>query len=304
MHPADSVTPAAALPRIGFIGLGSMGLPLAQRLARAGYELVVCDREAHACQPLLDLGAVRAQTPQQTASDADVVFACLPTPTISEHVAFGDQGVVHADRMHTYIELSTIGAQTMARIAHALAEHGKSVLDAPVSGGPRGAAAGRLSCFVSAPAPAFERVEPVLKAMSDHLFRIGDTPGQSQVLKLANNLLNTANFTVACEMLLMAVRAGIAPEVALSVINVSTGRNRATEETLPQQILSGAYATGARLSILQKDVGLAVDEARALAVSHRAALAVRDIWDEAVAAGWGEKDLSEIYRFIDAQASR
>jgi 3-hydroxyisobutyrate dehydrogenase-like beta-hydroxyacid dehydrogenase len=290
--------------RLGFIGIGAMGRPLALRLLRAGFPLTVCDADPAALAVLQAAGAQVAATPAETASQAELVFACLPAPAISEQVAFGPDGVIHGTTIKLYVEMSTIGAATMERIATTLGEHGIGVLDAPVSGGPTGEATGRLICFVAAARTDFERATPALEGLSDRLFHIGERPGQAQVLKLANNMLNAGNLALACEMVLMTTRAGIDAATAIDVINVSTGRSRATEETFKKQILSDAFSTGARLSILQKDVMLAVTEAEALGAAHELASAVRATWDAAAEAGRGADDLSTIYHFIEEQGRK
>lgn len=292
-------TATAGVQCVGFIGLGDMGRPIARRLLRAGIPLVVCDKNPEAVELFRKEGAIVAATPAETASLAQLVLACLPAPSISKDVAFGAEGVIHGTAIQWYAEVSTIGYSTMRTISQALTEKGIGVLDAPVSGGPRGEARGRLSCFVAASQGDFDAARDVLTAMSDRLFHVGETPGQSQVLKLANNLLGAANLTIASEMVLMAKRAGIDPATAIEVINVSTGRNRATEEIFESQILNQSFGLGARLNILQKDVGLAVDEAERLGVSHTAASGVRQVWDQAVQEGHGSEDLSKIYSFIE-----
>ncbi len=289
--------------RLGFIGLGDMGKPLALRLLRAGFPLTVCDRNPQAVEIFRQGGANVASSPMETASQAELVFVCLPSPEISEQVAFGPQGVIHGSSVKLYAEVSTIGYASMRRIAQPLLERGIGVLDSPVSGGPRGEASGRLSCFVASSRADFDRAAAVLEVMSDRLFHVGETPGQSQVLKLANNLLNAANLTLASEMVLMASRAGIDMATAIDVINVSTGRSRATEDTFKSQILNDAFNLGARLNILHKDVVLAVEEAQRLGTSHIGASAVREVWDAAVAQGHGAEDLSRIYRYIEQQGA-
>src|SRR5690606_15925145 len=221
-----------------------------------------------------------------------------PHPDISRAVAYGEDGLIHGTAIRHHVELSTVGHQCMRDMADALEQQGIEVLDAPVSGGPRGEARGRLICFVAAKQESFDIARPVLELMSDRLFHVGHEPGQSQVLKLANNLLGAANLTIASEMMSLAMAAGIDPQAAIDVINVSTGRNRATEEIFQSQILNGSFKLGARLNILQKDVSLAIAEAKRLGVSHRAAEGVQAVWEAAVAAGRGQEDLSRIFEYI------
>jgi len=285
---------------VGFIGLGDMGRPLARRLQRAGISLVVCDTNAQALEEFVSAGAQAAATPREVASLAPLVITCLPHPDISREVAYGNDGLVHGTAIRHHVEISTVGHQCMRDMAETLARQGIEVLDAPVSGGPRGEARGRLICFVAGSQAGFETARPVLEALSDRLFHVGREPGQSQVLKLANNLLGAANLTIASEMVNMAIAAGVDPQAAIDVINVSTGRNRATEEIFESQILSGNFKLGARLNILQKDVSLAIGEAKRLGVSHRAADGVQAVWEAAVAAGHGQEDLSRIFEHIAA----
>jgi 3-hydroxyisobutyrate dehydrogenase-like beta-hydroxyacid dehydrogenase len=284
--------------QLGFIGVGDMGKPLARRLLRAGFALTVHDINPAAVADLAASGARVAGSAKEVASAAPIVFACLPAPAISERVALGADGVVHGTAVRQYLEMSTIGQPAMQRIGAGLQARGIALLDAPVSGGPTGERAGRLTCFVAAPRAQFEQAQAALRGMSDRLFHVGEQPGQAQALKLANNMLNAANLSLTIEAMLMVQRAGIDEVTALEVINASTGRSRATEETYKAQVLSGAFATGARLDILAKDVELAVAQAQALGTEHRAAEAVRALWSQAVAEGHGSEDLSRIYHFL------
>jgi len=289
--------------RLGFIGIGDMGRPLARRLLRAGFALTVYDINPSAIADMVASGAQAASSAKEVASIAQIVFACLPSPTISERVALGENGVVHGTAVRQYIEMSTIGSPAMERIDAGLQAHGIALLDAPVSGGQTGERTGRLTCFVAAPHAQFQQAEVALRGLSDRLFHVGEQPGQAQVLKLANNMLNAANFSIAIEMVLMARRAGIDEAMAIEVINASTGRSRATEETFKAQILTGAFASGARLDILAKDVELAVAQAQALGVEHSAADAVRALWAQAVKEGHGSEDLSRIYHFLNSKTA-
>ncbi|WP_168226773.1 NAD(P)-dependent oxidoreductase [Rhodoferax sediminis] len=285
------------------IGVGDMGRPLAMRLLKADFELAVYDVNPEAVADLVAQGASAGESPQGVASCAELVFACLPSPAVSERVALGPDGVIHGTAIRQYVEMSTIGYICMQRIASGLWARSIALLDAPVSGGPLGAKAGRLTCFVAAPRAQFEDAEPALLGVCDRLFHVGEEPGQAQVLKLANNMLNAANLSLAIEMVLMVRGAGIDEAMAIDVINASTGRSRATEETFKTQILSGAFRTGAKLSIASKDVELAVEQARMLGVEHSVAQAVSLLWKAAETQGHGGSDLSRIYDFINGLAA-
>ncbi|MEJ8850767.1 NAD(P)-dependent oxidoreductase [Variovorax rhizosphaerae] len=290
--------------RVGMIGLGAMGGALADRLLQSGLDLVAYDVEAGAIARLVEKGAQAAGSPRDVACRAEVVLACLPSPEVSERVALGADGVIHGNSVRQYVEMSTIGVDMTRRIASALGEKAIALLDAPVSGGRIGAANGRLTCFVAAPRVHFEAAEPALRGLCDRLFHIGEQPGQAQILKLANNMLNAANLSLAVEMVLMARKAGIDEATAIEVINVSTGRSRATEETFKTQILTGAFDTGGKLAIAHKDVVLAVEQARVLGVEHSVARAASELWEAAAKAGHGGEDLSRIYQFVAALNER
>mgnify|MGYP000218045279 CR=1 FL=1 len=280
------------------IGLGAMGGALAQRLLQSGLDLVVHDLDADAVAQLVAQGAQAGSSPRDVACRAEVVLACLPSPEVSEQVALGTEGIIHGTLVRQYVEMSTIGVETTQRLASALAARSISLLDAPVSGGRIGAASGRLTCFVAAPRADFDAAAPALRGLCDRLFHIGERPGQAQILKLANNMLNAANLCLAVEMVLMARKAGIDEATAIEVINASTGRSRATEETFRTQILTGAFDTGGKIAIAHKDVVLAVEQARALGVEHSVARAACALWEAAAEAGHGGEDLSRIYQFV------
>jgi 3-hydroxyisobutyrate dehydrogenase-like beta-hydroxyacid dehydrogenase len=287
-----------ASPRLGFIGLGQMGRPIARRLLQAGFPVTVCDIDAAAVAELRSVGADAATSPRALASQADVIVACLPSSRVSEAVAYGPDGVVNGSPGRLYIELSTIGQPTMRRIDEALGARGIGVLDAPVSGGVQAASAGALACMVAGSRDRFDQAGPVLRAFAGKVFHVGAAPGLSQILKLANNMLFAANLAVASEMVAMAARAGIDPGVAIDVINASSGRNFATENAFRGRILDNKFETGANVDILCKDVELALAEIVAAALPHIASSGVRDAWQAAVAAGLGPRDITEIYKFI------
>lgn len=287
-------------PRFGFIGLGDMGAALAMRMLKVGLPLSVCDKNVLLADPFLKRGACLAHSPKELASQAEIVFSCLPSPHISEDVAFGQHGVIHGDAIKVYVEMSTIGAECMMGIAAQLQKKGVGVIDAPVSGGPAGAASGNMTCMVAAADSDVDYARMALSALSDQLFHIGKLPGQAQVMKLANNALTATNLAVASEMIHMARLAGIDPETAVQVLNASSGRNRATEVTFPQQILNGRFSIGAKISILHKDVGLALAEAQRLGAEHNGVRGIHEVWNNAMEAGRGAQDMSMLHEHIGA----
>jgi 3-hydroxyisobutyrate dehydrogenase-like beta-hydroxyacid dehydrogenase len=251
--------------KVAFLGLGQMGAPMAERLIDGGFEVHVFDVAAGAMRPLVERGAIAAASPGACAQGAEVAFACLPTPEVSRAVALGEGGIENADGLGVYIETSTIGATTVRAIAGALGDRGIAVLDAPVSGGPRGARAGQLSTMVAGERGVFERVRPLLETIARNVFYVGEQPGLGQIAKLANNMISAAGMAAACEAAAMAVKAGLDARTLIDVVNASTGRNSATEDKFPQSILPRSFDYGGKLATMYKDVRLCLEEAENLA---------------------------------------
>jgi 3-hydroxyisobutyrate dehydrogenase-like beta-hydroxyacid dehydrogenase len=285
---------------IGFIGLGAIGAPMAQRLLAGGHQLTVCDVNPAAVSALVAQGARTAQTPAGVASAAEIVFASLPTPEICREVALGQDGVADGTSIKVYVETSTAGAATVQGIAARLAERGVGMLDSPVSGGAPGVRSGHLTCIVSGRSSALAQARPAFDTLTDQLFHVGQQPGLAQVVKLANQLLNITNLTVACEAMSMAIKAGLDPGVVLDVINASSGRNGATEGPL-RDILARRFSGGARLAIMQKDIALAVAEADRLKTASFVGGIVRQIWTHA-ANDDDDQDFTNIYRYFEEWA--
>lgn len=288
--------------RIGFIGVGAMGAPIAERLLAAGHELAVFDANAAAMQPLIARGARAAQSPRAAVAGARTAFACLPSPEVSLRVALGDDGIAGAEGLQVYVETSTIGMAAVKAIAEALGARGISVLDAPVSGGPRGARAGTLSTMVAGERSAFERTRPLFEAIAGKVFYIGGTPGLGQITKLANNMISAAGMAAACEAVVLAVKAGVDARTLIDAINASTGRNSATEDKFPQSILPRSFDYGGKLSTMYKDVQLCVEEAKAMDVPMWVGASVVQLWFQAMVQGRGQDDYTTLIRMIEEWA--
>lgn len=278
-----------ATGRIGFIGLGSMGGALARRLLTMGAPLTVCDLKPENCEPFASRGVPVTSTPREIADQAEIVFACLPSPAASLDVALGPNGVIHGKRINVYVETSTIGKKTAEQLAEGFPE-GIGFIDAPVSGGPPGALAGTLSLMCAAPREHFDRALQALSLMAKNVFYVGPKPGMAQIAKLINNHLSTAGRIAAFEGLVMAMKAGLDVPALVDVINVSSGRNFTTTDKVPAAILSGTFKFNGRLGISVKDQGLLLAEANELGVPLWLAPRLLETLQEAAAAGYGDKD--------------
>ena len=285
--------------RIGFIGVGQMGAPMVERLLASGREVAVFDVNAAAMQPLVARGATAAGSARAAATGAEIVFACLPSPEVSRSVALGPDGIAGVEGLGVYVETSTIGTAAIKAIAGGLGAGGITVLDAPVSGGPRGARAGKLATMVAGDRAAFERVRPLFDAIAGKVFYVGAEPGLAQITKLANNMISGAGMAVAMEAAVMAVKAGVDAHTLIDVVNASTGRNTATTDKFPQSILPRTFDYGGKLATMYKDVELCFAEARALGVPMWVGAAVVQLWFQAMTEGRGQDDYTTLIKTIE-----
>jgi 3-hydroxyisobutyrate dehydrogenase-like beta-hydroxyacid dehydrogenase len=286
---------------IGFVGLGQMGGPMSRRLLAAGHRLVVHDARAQAQAALVAEGAEGAGSPAEVAARAEVVLVSLPTPQVVRAVAIGPDGLIDGRALRTYVDLSTAGQAVAAEVAAVLAERGIVTLDAPVSGGVRGAVAGTLAVMVAGPAAEVERRRGLLDVLG-RVFHVGERPGLGQLMKLANNYLSATAIVATAEAVVLGVKGGLDPATMLDVINASTGRNTASEDKFPRQVLSGNYAAGFTTGLLTKDLGLCAAAAEALGVPMPVAAAVHAQWRRAVAELGADADITTIVKCIERAA--
>jgi 3-hydroxyisobutyrate dehydrogenase-like beta-hydroxyacid dehydrogenase len=284
---------------LAFIGCGAMGAPMAERLIDAGHSVRVYDPNPAATGPLVARGAVAAASPNEAATGSEIAFACLPSPEISRQVALDPSGIAACRGLGVYVEMSTIGSKAVKEIASDLGKVGISVLDAPVSGGPRGARGGTLSTMVAGERAAFDQAKPYFEAIARNVFYIGETPGLGQVTKLANNMISAAGMAVAFEASAMAVKAGVNARVLIDTINASTGRNSATMDKFPASVLTRSFDYGGKLSIMYKDVLLCLEEARALNVPMWVGANVVQLWFHAMTEGRGNDDYTALIKMIE-----
>lgn len=265
-----------AKPAIGFVGVGKMGTPMAGRLLDAGYTVMVFDLDENAVAELLAKGATAGKNAKQVADQTDIVLASLPSPQVLESVALGEDGVIQGSRAKLFIDISTTGPRVAARVAAGLRARNIAMVDAPVSGGLKGARNGTLAVMISGPDEACATATEVLKVFGK-IFQMGETPGAAQTMKLANNLLAAAALAVSSEAVVMGVKAGLDPKTMIDVINASSGRNSATEDKFPKSVLPRTFDFGFATGLSFKDVRLCVDEAEAMGVPMVVGSAVRQL---------------------------
>jgi 3-hydroxyisobutyrate dehydrogenase-like beta-hydroxyacid dehydrogenase len=286
---------------LGFVGVGHMGAPMAARLLNAGRRVVVFDADEAAMTALVGQGAQRASSAREVADVARTVFFSLPYPEVVQQVAFGAGGVIEGSAVRWVVDFSTIGPRTATRVAEQLASRDIAYIDAPVSGGVGGARAGTLAIMVSCPEPLFSELQPVF-ALFGKAFHVGESAGQAQTMKLANNLLAAAAIAVSSEAMVMGMKAGLDPGVMLEVINAGSGRNSATQDKFPRAILTGTFDFGFATGLAYKDVRLCIDEAEALGVPMVIGAAVREMLAITNAMHGGGSDYTSICRVVESWA--
>jgi 3-hydroxyisobutyrate dehydrogenase-like beta-hydroxyacid dehydrogenase len=259
--------------KIAFIGVGRMGSGMVARLIAAGHELTIYDPVASAMAPAAALGARVANSAADAAALCTVAMASVPGPADARDAA---RLVADSAKVKVFVDLSTSGPAAAQAIAALLAPRGIAAIDAPVSGGVQGAAAGKLAIMASGPAPAMQRVRPLLDVLGK-VYELGEKPGLGQTVKLANNLMSAASLAIAAEALAMGVKAGVDPAAMLDVLNASSGRNSATQDKIPKHVLNRRFDFGFANALSFKDVRLCLDEAEALGVPMVVGAAVRQM---------------------------
>ena len=248
--------------RVGFIGLGIMGGPMAQNILKAGFPLTVWNRTAARAEPLAALGARAAASPAEVAAASDVVVSCVTDSPDVEAIALGAGGIIEGGRPGLiYVDCSTISPQVACRVGEVLGERGVAMLDAPVSGGDVGAKAGTLAIMAGGEADAFERALAVLQAMGRTVVHVGPA-GAGQVVKLCNQVAGALNLLAMSEAISLARRSGVAPEKMLEVVSAGAAGSWMLSNLAPRAV-RGDFAPGFMVSLQQKDLRLVLEQAAA-----------------------------------------
>jgi 3-hydroxyisobutyrate dehydrogenase len=251
--------------RYGYIGLGHLGAPLAGSLLREGFPLTVTDLNRNLAAPLLARGARWADSPKAVADASDAVITCLPSPTVSEKVLCGADGILAGLRSGgAWIEMSTLGRDEILRLAAKAAEKGVDTLEAPVTGGVHRAAAGEITVLAGGDKALFEAHRPALEAMGGEIFHMGPL-GSAAVIKVITNMLAFIHLVAAGEALMLAKRGGLDLAQAFHAIKASSG-NSFVHETESQLILNGSYNINFTMDLAVKDLGFALAFGRAFGV--------------------------------------
>jgi 2-hydroxy-3-oxopropionate reductase len=247
--------------KVGYIGLGLMGKPIARNILKAGFPLVVHNRSQQAVTELISEGAKFASSPAETASQVDVVFTNLPDSPDVEMVALGKNGIIEsAHQGLIYVDNSTIKPASSRLIAEELGKKGVQCLDAPVSGGDIGAQNGTLAIMIGGPGDAVEKVMPVFEAMGKTITHVGES-GAGQIAKCANQIMVAAQMIALGELLILAKKSGADPKKVVEAIRGGAAQCWALDNK-PQRLFAGERSPGFKAYMQLKDLNIVMDTAR------------------------------------------
>jgi len=296
------------MTRIGFIGVGTMGLPMAANLVKKGFTVTAFDMNPAAVKAAAEVGAAAAASAAEAVAGAELVITMLPSSPHVESAFTGDGGVLMAARKGTLlVDMSTIDPAVTRRLAAAAAERGLRFVDAPVSGGVPRATDGTLAIMVGGAPADFEAARPALAAMGANVIHVGEV-GSGEVAKLCNNLIAGVAAVAVSEAFRIAEGFGVDPKVITEVISKSSGNTWVMEHMHPvpglvaRSASTNEYRPGFMTDLMCKDVGLAVDAARGLRIPLFVAPAAQQVYRLASSHGLGRKDFTSVYTFLKPSA--
>jgi len=285
--------------KLGYIGVGKMGGPMAGRLMAAGHELVVFDAREASVKPFVERGARAAASVAAVAREVETVLVCLPTPDVVKKVS--EEIAAAGGKVRTFVDLSTTGPRVAAEVAAALKAKGITACDSPVSGGVAGAQKGTLAVMLACPPDRREMLEAILPALGK-VFYLGERPGLGQTMKLANNLLSATAMAITCEAVVMGVKAGLDARQMIDIINAGSGRNTATDGKFPRSILPRTFDYGFTNGHMYKDVKLCLEVAEEVGVPMWVGAAVRQLWAYSANHMGADTDFTTVIKCIEEWA--
>lgn len=286
---------------VGFIGLGRMGANMAANLIGHADRILVHDVSPEAVAALVAQGAEAAGSARALGDECDIVFASLPTPPIVREAILGPGGVAEGRRVKIVCDLSTSGPRLAQELDAALSAKGIASIDAPVSGGIKGAKDGTLAIMAGGPQAEYDQVLPLLRRMGKP-FYMGETPGAGQVMKLVNNLLGAVAIGVTSEGMAMGIKAGLDPARMIEVLNSGTGINSATRDKWPRSVLPRTFDFGFAAALSLKDTNLLLEEAEAMGVPLQLGQVVRGYLERALADYGQDADFTAMAKVVEGDA--
>lgn len=290
------------MPRVGFIGLGAMGVPVASNILEGGFPLTLWARRPETAERLRARGAGWADSPTSLMKVSDIIILMVTSSPDVEELVAGPKGLLSGQAEGKIIvDMSTIAPSVSRSLNVLAAEKGVQFLDAPVSGGTQGAEAGTLTVMVGGERTAFEQALPVLSSLGKNVFHVGPS-GSGEVIKLVNNILVGVIAAATAEALVLGVKAGVDVETMAEVVGVSSGASWQLANQFPLRAFNGSFKPGFMTDLLHKDLGLALDlGAQEQTPLFLAALA-RQLYGEARAAGYGKDDYTSVLQVLESVA--
>jgi 4-hydroxybutyrate dehydrogenase/sulfolactaldehyde 3-reductase len=282
--------------KIGFIGIGTMGGPMARNLIRNGHALVVSDMQPAAVAALVEAGATTAASPREIAAQSEIVITMLPDAPDVERVALGADGIVAGlAKGALYIDMSTIDPATTRKVGAAVASKGATMIDSPVGKTADAAVAGTLTLMVGGSAEDVARARPVLDCMGTDFFHCGEL-GAGQTMKLINNLLATAVSEASVEALVTGTKSGLTLDTMLSVMRTTMAWNNALAIAMPKRPLAGDFSPGFMMKLAHKDCRLALQMVEGLGVTAPVGRAALASLEEGLSRGLADHDVGALLK--------
>lgn len=289
--------------RIGFIGLGAMGKPMAKNLQQAGYDLTVFDINPLPVDELVSLGAKKGETAAQVAQQVEVVVTMLPADEEVKGAILGAEGILAGAKAGlVIIDMSSIAPHTSMLIAAEANKRGVKFLDAPVSGGTIGAEKATLTIMVGGDQELLEAHRDILQTLGKTIYHVGGV-GMGETVKMVNQMLVGINMVGIAEALVMGTKLGVAPEVLYKIIRASSGNSFLIDHRVPDYILKGNFTQpGFAIDLLRKDLGLALESAKVAKIPLFITSQAYQYYTKATAEGGGKKDMSAIIELLEETA--
>jgi len=288
--------------KIGFIGLGIMGKPMAKSLLKAGYKLIVHNRSKSPVEELAGMGAERGESPKEVAEKSDIIITMLPDSPDVEKVILGENGLLNgAKKGSVIIDMSSIAPLVSRKIAEKAEEIGVEMLDAPVSGGETGAIEGTLAIMVGGKEEVFNRCKDLLKVMGKTVTRVGEI-GAGNFTKLANQIIVALNIEAVSEALVLGMKAGVDPQKLYEAIKGGLAGSNVLNAKAPL-IVERNFKPGFKIKLQKKDIDNAVSTANDLNIPLPFTPLIQQILSSLVDEGKGELDHGAIVQFVEALAN-
>jgi len=284
--------------RIGFVGLGTMGGPMARRLAAQGHQVTGYDVAATRAAQAREAGVALATSPAGAAEHAEAVLSSLPDPAALRRAYLDADGVLSTVKAGAaLLDLSTVDPDTWREVAAAARARGADCLDAPVSGGPAEAGTGKLVFLVGGDAAVVERCRALLMTLGTEIHHVGPL-GSGQIVKIVNNVMSMGNVAVAAEAMVLGVKAGVEPKRLFEILSTSGGRSHHFLKRFPN-VLAGDFTPNFGIGLSRKDIALALAMAGKLEMPVPLASAVRQVYEAANAQGFGGLDMAGVTRLYE-----